>query len=65
VGSNTDGIEVRSVGNSAVLKETCLIEALNLKAAIEYVTSASEPAKVSELRCVCSDCDVFFFLVCS
>jgi tetratricopeptide repeat protein 30 len=31
VGSNTDGIEVRSVGNSAVLKETCLIEAFNLK----------------------------------
>ena len=25
------GIEVRSVGNSAVLKETCLIEAFNLK----------------------------------
>lgn len=47
VGSNTDGIEVRSVGNSAVLKETCLIEALNLKAAIEYEMKASEPAKVS------------------
>lgn len=47
MGSNTDGIlvsdfiaelicnsaeiEVRSVGNSAVLKETCLVEAFNLK----------------------------------
>lgn len=31
VGSNTDGIEVRSVGNSSVLRETCLIEAFNLK----------------------------------
>lgn len=46
VGSNTDGIEVRSVGNSAVLKETCLIEALNLKAAIEFDMRNSEPAKV-------------------
>lgn len=36
VGSNTDGIEVRSVGNSSVLRETALIEAFNLKAAIEY-----------------------------
>lgn len=47
VGSGTDGIDVRSVGNSAVLKETCLIEALNLKAAIEYEMKPSEPAKVS------------------
>jgi len=46
VGSNTDGIEVRSVGNSAELKETCLIEAFNLKAAIEYNMKSSEPAKV-------------------
>jgi hypothetical protein len=36
VGSNTEGIEVRSVGNSAALQETALIEAFNLKAAIEY-----------------------------
>eukprot|EP00294_Goniomonas_avonlea_P012917 CAMPEP_0114552862 /NCGR_PEP_ID=MMETSP0114-20121206/7347_1 /TAXON_ID=31324 /ORGANISM="Goniomonas sp, Strain m" /LENGTH=664 /DNA_ID=CAMNT_0001737759 /DNA_START=88 /DNA_END=2082 /DNA_ORIENTATION=+ len=36
VGSNTDGIDVRSVGNSAVLKDTALVEAFNLKAAIEY-----------------------------
>lgn len=36
VGSNTDGINVHSVGNSTVLKETCLVEAFNLKAAIEY-----------------------------
>jgi tetratricopeptide repeat protein 30 len=47
VGSNTDGIEVRSVGNSAVLRETCLIEAFNLKAAIEYEMKSNEPAKVS------------------
>lgn len=36
VGSNTDGLEVRSVGNSQVLRETALVEAFNLKAAIEY-----------------------------
>ena len=36
VGSNTDGIDVRSVGNSSVLLETCLVEAFNLKCAVEY-----------------------------
>eukprot|EP01035_Chromulina_nebulosa_P019358 gene19358-25224_t len=46
VGSNTDGIDVRSVGNSLALKETCLIEAFNLKAAIEYDMRTIEPAKV-------------------
>eukprot|EP01006_Ploeotia_vitrea_P063115 TRINITY_DN84963_c0_g1_i1.p1 TRINITY_DN84963_c0_g1~~TRINITY_DN84963_c0_g1_i1.p1 ORF type:complete len:665 (-),score=-1.14 TRINITY_DN84963_c0_g1_i1:66-2060(-) len=46
VGSNTEGVEVRSVGNSAELKETCLIEAFNLKCAIEYEMKHSEPAKV-------------------
>ena len=32
----TEGIDVRSVGNTLVLHETALIEAFNLKAAIEY-----------------------------
>ncbi|CAL1286215.1 unnamed protein product, partial [Larinioides sclopetarius] len=36
VGMNTEGIEVRSVGNTITLHETALIEAFNLKAAIEY-----------------------------
>lgn len=36
VGSNTDGIEVKSVGNTQSLKETALVESFNLKAAIEY-----------------------------
>ncbi|KAL2100615.1 hypothetical protein ACEWY4_002376 [Coilia grayii] len=36
VGMTTEGIEVRSVGNTLVLHETALIEAFNLKAAIEY-----------------------------
>eukprot|EP00455_Lapot_gusevi_P052587 TRINITY_DN8024_c0_g3_i2.p1 TRINITY_DN8024_c0_g3~~TRINITY_DN8024_c0_g3_i2.p1 ORF type:complete len:689 (+),score=158.90 TRINITY_DN8024_c0_g3_i2:116-2182(+) len=45
VGSNSEGIEVRSVGNSAVLKETALIEAFNLKAAIEYQVKNLDAAK--------------------
>lgn len=32
----TEGIEVRSVGNTLTLHETALTEAFNLKAAIEY-----------------------------
>lgn len=36
VGSYAPEIEVKSVGNSQTLKETALIEAFNLKAAIEY-----------------------------
>ena len=45
VGSNTDGMEVRSVGNSQALKETALIEAFNLKAAIEYTMKNYDAAK--------------------
>ncbi|KAG9476070.1 hypothetical protein GDO78_002900 [Eleutherodactylus coqui] len=36
VGMTTEGIDVRSVGNTLVLHETALIEAFNLKSAIEY-----------------------------
>jgi tetratricopeptide repeat protein 30 len=36
VGMATEGIDVRSVGNTRVLHETALVEAFNLKAAIEY-----------------------------
>ncbi|CAH8524252.1 unnamed protein product [Dicrocoelium dendriticum] len=36
VGMTTEGLEVRSVGNTLTLKETALVEAFNLKAAIEY-----------------------------
>lgn len=36
VGSGTEGMEVRSVGNSQALRDTALVEAFNLKAAIEY-----------------------------
>ena len=40
-------MQVRSVGNSLVLKETALIEAFNLKAAIEYQMKNYEAAQVS------------------
>ncbi len=36
VGMTTEGIDVRSVGNTLTLHETALIEAFNLKAAVEY-----------------------------
>ena len=45
VGSQTEGIDVRSVSNSLVLKETALIEAFNLKAAIEFQMKNFEAAQ--------------------
>jgi len=45
VGSNSDGVEVKSVGNTQTLKETALIEAFNLKAAIEYSMKNTTAAK--------------------
>ncbi|CAH1794760.1 unnamed protein product [Owenia fusiformis] len=36
IGMTTEGVDVRSVGNTYTLNETALIEAFNLKAAIEY-----------------------------
>ena len=36
MGMNTEGIDVRSVGNTLTLHESALIESFNLQAAIEY-----------------------------
>ncbi|KAL0210454.1 hypothetical protein RCL1_004890 [Eukaryota sp. TZLM3-RCL] len=47
IGVGMEGGEVRSVGNSEVLQETALIEAFNLKIAIDYGRSDIENAKVS------------------
>ncbi|XP_064618669.1 intraflagellar transport protein 70A-like [Lineus longissimus] len=44
VGMTTEGIDVRSVGNTLTLHETALIEAFNLKAAIEYQLKNHEAA---------------------
>jgi hypothetical protein len=38
-------MEVRSVGNSQVLKDTALVEAFNLKAAIEFTMKNTDAAK--------------------
>lgn len=45
VGMATEGIDVRSVGNTATLFETALVEAFNLKAAIEYRLQNVEAAR--------------------
>jgi len=45
VGSYTDGMEVRSVGNSQTLHETALVEAFNLKAAIEFLMKNVDATK--------------------
>merc|ERR1719299_327114 len=48
VGALAEGgvdLQVRSVGNSGALKETALIEAFNLKAAIEFVMKNHEAAR--------------------
>merc|ERR1719253_1671789 len=62
VGTNSDEMDVRSVGNTSVLRDTALVEAFNLKAAIEFNSKQPEEAKMalsdmppraeSELDCV-------------
>uniref|UniRef100_A0A3B3ZY15 Tetratricopeptide repeat protein 30 n=1 Tax=Periophthalmus magnuspinnatus TaxID=409849 RepID=A0A3B3ZY15_9GOBI len=50
VGLTTEGIDYHSVGNTLVLHQTALIEAFNLKAAIEYQLKNCEPnAEPNEL----------------
>ena len=44
VGLTTEGIDVRSVGNTRILHETALVEAFNLKAAIEFQLNNIEAA---------------------
>ncbi|KAM6174693.1 intraflagellar transport protein 70A2 [Erethizon dorsatum] len=45
VGMTTEGIDARSVGNTSVLHQTALVEAFNLKAAIEYQLKNYEAAQ--------------------
>ncbi|CAD5123521.1 DgyrCDS11860 [Dimorphilus gyrociliatus] len=45
VGMTTEGIDVRSVGNTLTLHETQLVEAFNLKAAIEYLLKNYDAAR--------------------
>ncbi|KHN73145.1 Tetratricopeptide repeat protein 30A [Toxocara canis] len=44
IGMVTEGMEVRSVGNTLLLHETALVEACNLKSAIEYKLKNFEAA---------------------
>jgi len=45
VGSNSEGVDVKSIGNTQTLRETALIEAFNLKAAIEFSMKNPSAAK--------------------
>eukprot|EP00756_Hemistasia_phaeocysticola_P032202 Hpha_TRINITY_DN16397_c1_g11::TRINITY_DN16397_c1_g11_i1::g.62579::m.62579/K19683/TTC30, DYF1; tetratricopeptide repeat protein 30 len=45
IGSTTEGLDPRSVGNSQTLKETALVEAFNLKAAIEFMMKNIKASK--------------------
>ncbi|KAH9548938.1 hypothetical protein CY35_11G113200 [Sphagnum magellanicum] len=45
VGSHMEGMELCSVGNSRTLKDSALVEAFNLKAAIEYINGDFDAAK--------------------
>ncbi len=62
IGSNTEGIDVRSVGNTAALRQTALIEAFNLKAALECAPTPPQPCRLllnacaAAAECVCCCC---------
>ncbi|XP_029654076.2 tetratricopeptide repeat protein 30A-like [Octopus sinensis] len=45
IGSSSDGIDMQSVGNSLILYDSAIVEAFNLKAAIEYQLSNIQAAK--------------------
>ncbi|KAG7273099.1 hypothetical protein CRUP_024829, partial [Coryphaenoides rupestris] len=49
VGMTTEGIEVRSVGNTLILQQTALVEAFNLKAAIQFQLKNRETRTIPEL----------------
>ena len=44
IGMATEGLDVKSVGNTITLHETALVEAFNLKAAVEYIQGNLESA---------------------
>ncbi|XP_052264590.1 tetratricopeptide repeat protein 30A-like isoform X2 [Dreissena polymorpha] len=57
VGMTTEGIDVRSVGNSLTLHETALVEAFNLKAAIEYQLKNSNATLRGDTNAVEAACE--------
>ena len=67
VGMTTEGIDVRSVGNTLTLHETALVEAFNLKAAIEYQLKNCKLVvllypKKSVLSYTCTVCEFSLFI---
>lgn len=44
IGMATEGLDVKSVGNTITLHETALVEAFNLKSAVEYIQGNFEAA---------------------
>lgn len=52
VGMTTEGIDIHSVGNTLVLHQTALVEAFNLKAAIEYQRKNCKRAGLLLIICV-------------
>lgn len=61
IGTTTEGIEVRSVGNTLTLRESALVEAFNLKAAIRFENDDSESDRQRKrLRAVLTRCVVCY-----
>jgi len=57
----TEGIEVRSVGNTLTLHESALVEAFNLKAAIQFEKNDSKIKNNIFKQYSVNDPDIFFF----
>lgn len=62
IGMTTEGIEVRSVGNTLTLHESALVEAFNLKAAIQFEKNDSKSESACKFNLV-NHCLMFVILV--
>jgi len=56
----TEGIEVRSVGNTLTLHESALVEAFNLKAAIQFEKNDSKNIYIFINNIQCMILTLFF-----
>lgn len=63
VGMTTEGIDIHSVGNTLVLHQTALVEAFNLKAAIEYQRKNCKRAELLPRRHFKLPCSANFHFV--
>lgn len=62
IGMTTEGIEVRSVGNTLTLHESALVEAFNLKAAIQFEKNDSK-LKICTNKILCMILKLFQLIV--